>query len=264
MYRLPPPSLSVGERARAPILGLWRAGSVSSVPLESTWPEALSLPSTDHYRVSKLTTEASGDQGRERHPGARGKGQQGDRNGRGAGRGREVSWEAECGPSSLRCCPQTAPLEGPKQDQGRCPEAGGKGPYVFRMPRACSNSCRLCCTYKQRTEGSPVRVRRPGGRAPRAAEQRLPWSRSTDTRPPAPRAGSKTRLCALPRGCPPRRSWSGSGERHGVLSPHLRGRTPSPAARSPPNLEAGSLTKVKLRGGHTPLLTARLLSGDEG
>lgn len=52
------------------------------------------------------------------------------------------------------------PLEGPKQDQGRRSEAGSTGPrynrcsrtravgeaYVFRIPRACSNSCRLCCT----------------------------------------------------------------------------------------------------------------------
>lgn len=58
---------------------------------------------------------------------------------------------------------QQHPLERPKQDQGRCYEAGSKGPkskigaaesglwetpYVFRIPRACSNSCRLCCTLE--------------------------------------------------------------------------------------------------------------------
>lgn len=56
---------------------------------------------------------------------------------------------------------QQHPLKGPKQDQGRCYEAGSTAqitgaaklelsekPYVFRIPRACSNSCRLCCTLE--------------------------------------------------------------------------------------------------------------------
>lgn len=36
----------------------------------------------------------------------------------------------------------------------------------------------------------------------------LPWSRSIGTRPPEPKAGSRTQLGALPLGYPPHRSWS--------------------------------------------------------
>lgn len=43
---------------------------------------------------------------------------------------------------------------------------------------------------------SPVQPRHP------------PWSRSIGTRPPEPKAGSRTQLGALPLGCPPHRSWS--------------------------------------------------------
>lgn len=52
-------------------------------------------------------------------------------------------------------------LECLKQHQHRYVEAGSTGPqqnwcsqqgrwrpYVFRIPRACSNSCRLCCTLE--------------------------------------------------------------------------------------------------------------------
>lgn len=35
-----------------------------------------------------------------------------------------------------------------------------------------------------------------------------PWSRSIGTRPPGPKAGSRTQLDALPLGYPPHRSWS--------------------------------------------------------
>lgn len=35
-----------------------------------------------------------------------------------------------------------------------------------------------------------------------------PWSRSIGTRPPGPKAGSRTQLDALPLGYPPHQSWS--------------------------------------------------------
>lgn len=57
-------------------------------------------------------------------------------------------------------------LECLKQDQDRDTEAGNTGPtnsvqtlgpgrpYVFRIPRACSNSCRLCCTCRENRNAS--------------------------------------------------------------------------------------------------------------
>lgn len=171
-----PPGLSLGERAQGPHPGSLE-GRVSVLgPLGDHRPKAPSLSSTDHYRVSNLTTEASADQGHERHlgPGAKGS--------RGTGR------------------------DGAREEGGRC---SGRQNQPFVTPVLSVNSApegpvetgQVSTAKAAMCSGCP-------GPAPALVASAAPWSRSTGTRPPAPRAGSKTRLCALPRGCPPRRSWS--------------------------------------------------------
>ena len=98
--------------------------------------------------------------GRERHTGTLwGKGKLGI--GRG-GVGEEAS-RCHARPSSFWCCPRTNSIpwkapsktkagalrqaaQGPNKEIGAATSGLWEKPYVFRIPRACSNSCRLCCT----------------------------------------------------------------------------------------------------------------------
>lgn len=83
--------------------------------------------------------------------------------------------------------------------------------YVLRIPRACSSSCRLCCTCK-RSQSCSVNTQQrskqvpqgPGGKGggPNQVQRetpawgRSPWSRSICTQLPEPTAGSRTQLYA--------------------------------------------------------------------
>lgn len=90
---------------------------------------------------------------------------------------------------------QQHPLEGPKQDQGRCYEAGSSGPkYESVQPNQGCGRGPMCFGFP--------------GPALILVVSAAPWNRSIGTQPPEPKAGSKTRLGALPPGSLPHRSWS--------------------------------------------------------
>lgn len=123
-------------------------------------------------------------------------------------------------------------LECLKQDQDRYTEAGSTGPtnsaqtlgperpYVFRIPRACSNSCRLCCTCRENRNTSSRNQRLAANTADPALghfpcvpqAQHQPWSRSIGIRPPGPKAGSRTQHGVPLLGYPPHQSLSEGGE----------------------------------------------------
>lgn len=133
---------------------------------------------------------------------------------------------------------QQHPLEGPKQDQGRCYEAGssgpkyesvqpnqgcGRGPMCFGFPGPALILVVSAAPREQTVERvedetnqklaspttGPHSEFRPLAFHQFPTPRRLPWNRSIGTQPPEPKAGSKTRLGALPPGSLPHRSWSG-------------------------------------------------------
>lgn len=161
-YRVPP-GLSLGEEAKAPYS--W----VSEGQDQCSWsprrplglrPSPFNALITTTDSLSNTTYRSYADQGRaEAHGNFVGQREAG---GRKDGVGEEGN-RCHVRPSSFWCCPRTNSIpwkapsktkagarrqaaQGPNKEIGAARSGPWEKPYVFRIPRACSNSCRLCCT----------------------------------------------------------------------------------------------------------------------
>lgn len=100
-------------------------------------------------------------------------------------------------PSSFWCCPRTnsIPWKAPSKTKAGAMRQAAQGPNkeIGAANQGCGRSP-MCFGFP--------------GLALILVVSAAPWSRSIGTRPPVPKAGSRTQLGALPLGYPPHQSWS--------------------------------------------------------